>query len=117
MCLGSLVGLTGPEAELAAAVGLVVEVVGLEEEATALAESAPAPILRPKVHIGVKGSRLLTRLGDLGEVLPAGGGEGCGEDWETVPVGILGGSLQADGEALHATLTSLGFVLEALDLL
>jgi hypothetical protein len=47
-------------------------------------------------------------LVDLFEALPAGGGEGCGENMQAVSCGVFGGSFKPEFEAVEASRTALG---------
>ena len=122
--------LGGADAEFAAAVLLVVELVFVEELVAAVLEAGFAPVLGPEEGegVGMRWCRIMlnggdgllgeeTCLVDLVEALPAGGGEGGGEVGDAELLGLEGGGGETDAEALEAAGTAFGFVFESLDLL
>ena len=104
-------------AEFAATVGLVVEVVFVEELIATLLESAFAPVLCPEegAFYGLLGCK--SSLVDLIEALPTGGGEGGGKVRDAECFCLEGSGGEADAEALQTTPTAFGLMLETLNLL
>ena len=105
------------DAEFAAAVLLVVEVVFAEELVAAVLESSFPPVLCPEggAWDGLLGGE--SCLADLLEAFPAGGGEGGGEVLDAECLCLEGGGGEADAEALEASGPSFGFLFQSLYLL
>ena len=67
-----------PYRKLAAAIGLIVEIVLLEQGVAPFLQASGAPVLSPPDNAGL-GTSPFPRLIDLLQALPTGGGEGGGE--------------------------------------
>lgn len=103
------------DAELAAAVLLVVEIVLLDELEAAFLKAAFAPVPVPPDDIGIEGDGMTAGLVDLVEAFPAGGGEGGGDDPEAMLMGIRGSTLKADTETLQTAAAALRLAFKASD--
>lgn len=105
----------GGDAEFAAAVLLVVEIVVFDELEAALLKAAFTPVLVPPGDIGIEGGGITAGFVDLVEAFPAGGGKGGGDDLEAVLMGIAGSPLKTETETLQTTATAFRFAFKALD--
>lgn len=80
-----------PDAEFAAAPGLVVKAVFSEQDAPAFGEAVFAPVFFPEGDVAGLACGPVPGLGDLFEVFPAGRGERGGKAGETALFGELRG--------------------------
>lgn len=105
----------GGDAEFAAAVLLVVEIVVFDELEAALLKAALTPVLVPPGDIGIEGGGITAGFVDLVEAFPAGGGKGGGDDLEAVLLGIAGSPLKTETETLQTTAAAFRLAFKALD--